>query len=91
MYSKASISGSVRKPGEYIYDSTLSVKDTLVMTGGIKLEAAANRVDVFRLEIDETERTRTCATSIGLNRELEPFNDRVTLALTAIVLANTFR
>lgn len=78
---KVSISGAVRKPGEYVYDSSLSVKDMLVMAGGIKLEAAANRVDVFRLEIDENERTRTFATSIVLNRELEPFNDNDTLVI----------
>lgn len=72
---KVSISGAVRNPGEYVYDSTLSIKDMLIMAGGLKLEAATNKVDVFRLNLDENNPTVTTATSILLNRELEPFNE----------------
>ncbi len=69
-----SISGSVKKPGEFVYDSTLSVKDMLIMAGGLRLEAATNKVDVFRLNINENEPTKTIATTLILNRELEPYN-----------------
>jgi protein involved in polysaccharide export with SLBB domain len=68
------ISGAVRNPGEFVYDSTLSVKDMLIMAGGLRLEAATNKVDVFRLNINENEPTKTTATTLILNRELEPYN-----------------
>lgn len=89
---KVSISGAVRKPGEYVYDPTLSIKDMLVMAGGLKLEAASNKVDVFRLSINENSPTRTYATSIILDHNLDPFNDNDTLKLQPfdkIVVRNT--
>ena len=89
---KVSIGGAVRNPGAYVYDSTLSIKDMLVMAGGLKLEAASNKVDVFRLSIDEDNPTRTYATSIILDHNLDPFNDNDTLVLQPfdrIVVRNT--
>lgn len=76
-----SIEGAVRRPGSYTFDSTLSVKDMVVMAGGLKLEAASNKVDVFRLSIDQNSPTRTYATSIILDHNLDPFNQSDTLVL----------
>lgn len=76
-----SISGAVRNPGEYVYDSTLSVKQMLIMAGGLKLEAATNKVDVFRLKINENEPTKTYATTLTLKRDLEPFSATEVLQL----------
>ncbi len=75
------ISGAVRQPGEYVFDSSLSVKEILVMAGGLKLEAASNKVDVFRLDINENEATETYATTLNLDHNLEPFNDNIKLKL----------
>lgn len=77
-----SISGAVRKPGEFVYDASLSVKDMLIMAGGLRLEAATNKVDVFRLDYsNENEPTKTMVTTIALNRELEPYNQSSGLVL----------
>ena len=75
------ISGAVRNPGEYVYDSSLSVKQMLIMAGGLKLEAASNKVDVFRLSINENEPTRTYATTLILDRNLDPYIDNIDLKL----------
>ena len=76
-----SISGSVKKPGEYVYDSTLSVKEMLIMAGGLKMEAASNKVDVFRLRVTDNEATETYATTLILDHNLDPFNDNIDLSL----------
>ena len=86
------ISGAVRNPGEYVYDSSLSVKEMLIMAGGLRLEAATNKVDVFRLQLDENVPTRTYATTINLTRNLEPFQDDRKITLQPydhIVVRNT--
>lgn len=71
---KVSISGAVRNPSEFVFDSTLSVKQMLIMAGGLKLEAATNKVDVFRLKISDKEPTKAFVTTLVLNRDLEPFD-----------------
>ncbi len=78
---RVSISGSVKEPGQYVYDSTLSVKDMLIMAGGLKMEAASNKVDVFRLRVMDNEATETYATTIMLDHNLDPFNDNIDLKL----------
>ena len=68
-----SIQGSVRKPGQYVFDSTLNLKEVILMAGGLKLEAATNKVDVFRLQLNGNEATQTLYTTFEINRELNPF------------------
>jgi protein involved in polysaccharide export with SLBB domain len=78
---KVSISGAVRNPGEFVYDSTLSVKQMLIMAGGLKLEAASSRVDVFRLKINENEPTKTYVTTLILDRDLNAFGQSSNIVL----------
>lgn len=44
-----SVLGTVRKPGEFPFGSGLSLKDVLFMAGGLKREAANNRIEVSRI------------------------------------------
>lgn len=76
-----SISGAVRKPGSYIYDPTLSFKDVLVMAGGLRTEAASNKIDVFRLKIENNEPTLTYAQSIEIDHELNALSDNIPFEL----------
>ena len=41
--------GAVRKPGKFIYGSGLSLNDAIFLAGGLKKEAAYNRVEIFRV------------------------------------------
>ena len=76
-----SISGAVRRPGSFVFDSSLSVKDMLILAGGLKLQAATNKVDVFRLKIEDNVPTKTYGTTLILNRDLEPFDHSSDLVL----------
>ena len=80
------VSGAVRNPGEYQYDESLSLSDVLTMVGGLKLEAASNRIDIFRIVIEEEEPTKTVVATINIDEnftvngsdiQLEPFDQIV--------------
>lgn len=75
------VTGAVRSPGRFVYDSTLSVKDILVMAGGLKMEAASNKVDVFRLRTIENEPTQTYAASLILDRNMDYISEEVDFKL----------
>lgn len=65
-----SIGGSVRKPTSVTYDPSLTLQQMVAMAGGLNYEAASNRIDVYRLEIKENQPTRTLATSITINKDI---------------------
>ncbi len=62
-----SVRGAVRSPGTYTYDPSLGLADLLTLAGGTKLEAALNKIDVFRLEIAQNENTQTKSRTLELD------------------------
>lgn len=59
--------GAVRTPGKFQYSPSLTLKDALILAGGMKLEAARNRVDVYRVIITPNQPTRTLAISVEVD------------------------
>lgn len=79
------IAGAVRQPGDFLYNPTLSLKDALILAGGLKREASKERVDIYRLEFDDNNATRVLAANISVDEnynivrggsdfELQPFD-----------------
>ncbi|GAA5219852.1 SLBB domain-containing protein [Membranihabitans marinus] len=80
------IVGSVKIPGNYVYDPSLSLKDALLMAGGLEFSANPRRVEVFRLQFNGSESPKTLVKTIALdtsgelvdaedkNFQLEPFD-----------------
>jgi protein involved in polysaccharide export with SLBB domain len=64
-----SINGAVRKPGKFAYGKGMSLRDALLLAGGLKLEAAKNRVDIFRIQIQENEPTRTIVATLSIDAD----------------------
>lgn len=64
------VSGAVRRPGEYKYAKSLTLFDALVMANGLKLEAATNRVDVFRIVIDSIQPVRNIVATIEIDKNM---------------------
>ncbi len=64
------ISGAVRIPGEYKWDETLTLRDVLTLSGGLKLEAAANRVDVSRVQLNGNDEVRTVVATVEVDKNL---------------------
>ncbi len=69
--SMVRVVGAVRSPGEFKYSPTLTLRDALLFSGGLKLEAARNRVDIFRVEMQQNQPTRTLALSVEVDDKLE--------------------
>jgi protein involved in polysaccharide export with SLBB domain len=65
------VMGAVNKPGKFAYSAGLSIRDLVLLAGGPKLEAALNRVEVYRLEIKPNESTRVLANTLELDQNLE--------------------
>ena len=46
---KVTVFGAVRKPGDIYFGENLSLKDVLLMSGGLKQDAANNRIEISRI------------------------------------------
>lgn len=64
------VGGAVRNPGEYKYDESLKLSDVLTLAGGLKLEAATNRIDISRVVITDNEPTKTIIATVEVDRDL---------------------
>lgn len=72
--TEVSVSGSVRTPGTYKYDPSLTLQDALTLAGGLKIGAARNRVEVSRVIIRNNEPTQTVVAIVEVNEQLETIN-----------------
>ena len=77
------IEGQVFEPGQYGYDSKLTLQDVILMSGGLKMEADPSRIDVFRIIIKNGIPTKTVVANLAIdeqfqinkpNFQLEPFD-----------------
>jgi len=64
------VSGAVRKPGEFIYGQNMTLREALLLAGGLKLEAAGNRIDIYRIQIRENEPTRAIVAKVEVDSDL---------------------
>lgn len=63
------VRGAVREPGEFHYDSNMTLRDLLLLAGGLRQEAATNRIDIFRLNIEPNQPTRTFVTTVEVDKD----------------------
>ena len=64
------VSGSVRNPGEFKFAKSLTLSDALVMANGLKLEAALNKVDIFRIIMNDNQPLKTVVATIEVDKDL---------------------
>ena len=62
-----SISGAIHRPDTFQYDVSLKLQDVLSLAGGFKSEAAINRLDVYRLQMDNTTPTKTIVATLQVD------------------------
>ena len=61
------ILGAVNSPGSFIYDPSLTLKDALLMGGGLQFDADPKRVDVYRIQFSGSGQPNTIVKSIELD------------------------
>jgi protein involved in polysaccharide export with SLBB domain len=64
------ISGAVRRPGTFAYGPGVTLKDIVILAGGFTMQAATNRIEVFRVVLDENKPTKTVVLNLTLNRDV---------------------
>lgn len=69
------IGGSVRNPGSYTYDESLTIKDLVTLANGLRLEAASNRVEVSRIVIEENQPTQVVIATLQLDDNWMPIGN----------------
>ncbi len=77
--STVRVSGAVKNPGEFIFDETLSLTDVLTMAGGLRLQAATNRVEIFRVVIQNNDPTETIVATLDIDEDLKVSGDEFNL------------
>ncbi len=65
------VRGAVKNPQKLRYDSTLTLTDLLLKAGGLTIDAASNKVDIFRLLIQDNVPTQVRINSVSINRALD--------------------
>ena len=71
---QVTIRGAVREPGNYTYDPSLGLADLFTLAGGLKIEAARNKIDVFRLQLSQNEPTQTLTQTLEIDENFQPIN-----------------
>ena len=66
------VRGAVKNPQKLVYDKSLTLTDLLLKAGGLTIDAASNKVDIFRLLIQDNIPTQVLINSVTINRELDP-------------------
>lgn len=64
------VSGAVRQPGSFVYGKNMNLREALLLAGGLKLEAARNRVDIYRILIRDSEPTRAVVARVEVDSNL---------------------
>ena len=83
------VQGAVRNPGTYQFDNTLTIKDVLTMAGGLKFEAASNRIDIFRVEIQQNKPTQTVVAAIEVDENYNLKGPAVNLQPYDLIVVRT--
>jgi len=73
------IEGAVRAPSTYKYDETLTLQDVLILSKGLTIDAATNNIDIFRLEFNDNNKTRTLIANAAVDKDLRVVGDNIAL------------
>lgn len=80
------ISGAVRQPGLFYHGKNMNLREALLLAGGLKLEAARNRVEVYRVQIRENEPTRAVVARVQVDSNMNTPNGFAILPYDEIVV-----
>lgn len=75
------LSGAVRNPGEYVYDESLKLKDVLLLGGGLRREAALDRIDIYRLDFQQNKPSRVLAANLKVDENFNLLSGAADFAL----------
>ncbi len=71
------VKGAVRNPGEYHWDQSLQLQDLLSLAGGLRREAASDRVDIFRVVINQNQPTSVVVGTFKIDSLFNVLNNNI--------------
>lgn len=69
------VKGAVRNPGEYQWNESLKLQDLIALAGGLRFEAASDRIDVFRVVIRQNEPTTVVVGTFAIDSAFNVLNN----------------
>jgi len=75
------VKGAVRRETSVPYSNNLTLRHLLAMAEGLRPEAASNKIDIFRLEIQNDESTRVIAQTVEIDHDFNPLDPNTVLDL----------
>jgi polysaccharide export outer membrane protein len=66
------ISGDVKNPQQLRFDTSLTIQDLIKLAGGLTISADINRIDVFRLKLDNQNTPEKELITIAVDKEFKP-------------------
>ncbi len=69
-----SIMGEVNNPGEYVYSKNVTIRDLINLAGGLKLEAARNRVEINRVTLMDNQASILSTAIVEIDEDYNPIN-----------------
>jgi protein involved in polysaccharide export with SLBB domain len=68
--ARVRVSGAVRKNSDLPYGTNLTLRDALLLSGGLKLEAARGRIDIFRLDLTDNTTVKRLSESVIVDDDM---------------------
>ena len=68
---KILVRGAVRNEGDFEFNKSISIKDLLTMAGGLRYNASRTKIDVYRLNIDDDNKTKTIAATLKVDQDYQ--------------------
>lgn len=69
------VKGAVRNPGEYQWNESLKLQDVIALAGGLRYEAASDRVDVFRVMMRQNQPTSVVVGTFAIDSMFNVLNN----------------
>jgi len=93
------ISGEVNAPGRFDFDQRMAIDDLIYLASGFTQRAARNRVDIYRVIIENGQPTRTIVKSLELDKgetvedefRIEPYDQVVVRSVQNYTLQRMVR
>jgi protein involved in polysaccharide export with SLBB domain len=69
--------GAVRNEIEVKYSKDMGIRDLVLLAGGLKEEAASNRIDIYRLVFQNNEASQTLVQTVAIDANFNPLDANV--------------
>ncbi len=88
--SDIDVSGAVRNPSKIKYSEGITLRDAILISGGLKREASNSRIEVYRIAMNGEKKTETLVAKVAVSEDenFEKSNSFLLMPFDQIVVRN---